>query len=107
MEDKSNIYILILFAVCFAWISAAPSSGQNDKVIKLRNDVGRDDFSFELELSDGTSQKAQGQLKHVDGEHSAIVQSGSYKFKGDDGLTYKIEWTADELGFHPKSPQIE
>lgn len=98
---------MIVFAILFALTVAAPSAEKKETVIKLQNDVGRENFNFEIELSDGSVQKAQGQLKQVDGEHAAIVQSGFYKFIGDDGLSYKVEWTADELGFHPKSPQVE
>jgi len=32
------------------------------------------------------------------------VMRGSYSFIGTDGQTYKVEWFADETGYHPSAP---
>lgn len=96
----------IVFVAVLALTVAALASYQEDRIIRSQKDLGTDDFSFDFEISDGTSQQAQGQLKEVNGEHPAIIQSGSYKYKGENGETYQTDWTADERGFHPKISQL-
>jgi Insect cuticle protein len=34
------------------------------------------------------------------------VMSGSYSYIGADGLTYVVDWYADETGFHPTAPHL-
>ena len=34
------------------------------------------------------------------------MQSGSYSYPGPDGLTYTVDWYADETGFHPSAPHL-
>lgn len=96
----------IVFAALFTLSFAALASYRDGQIIRLQKDIGSDDFSFDFEISDGSSQQAQGQLKQVDSEHAALVQSGSYRYKGDNGETYQVEWTADELGYHPKTATL-
>ncbi|KAL5287147.1 hypothetical protein ACFFRR_008218 [Megaselia abdita] len=97
----------IVFAALFALaVAASPASYKDAQVLRSESDVGVDSFHYNLETSDGTSQQAQGQLKQVDAENSAVVQSGSYKYIADDGQTYSINWTADEFGFHPEGAHL-
>lgn len=54
------------------------------------------------ELSNGQIHSEAGALAEV-GEDKVpvIVVSGSYTFVGPDGITYWVNYTADENGFHP------
>lgn len=96
----------IVFAALFALAIAAPYSSQDSTIVRSQSDVGADQFNFDFETSDGASQQAQGQLKQFDEDNFAVVQSGSYKYIGDDGQTYVVDWTADEKGFHPKAAHL-
>lgn len=97
----------IVFAALFALaVAAPPASHQDVQITRSQNDVGIDQFNFDFETSDGSSQQAQGHLKQVDAENSAIVQQGSFRYIGDDGQTYEVVWTADEFGFHPQAAHL-
>ena len=51
-------------------------------------------------------QEAQGELRRIDDETEVIVMRGSYEYIGADGLTYVVDWYADETGFHPSAPHL-
>lgn len=42
----------------------------------------------------------EGHLKTVCGKEVSVM-SGSYDYYGPDGVMYKVDWYADETGFHP------
>jgi len=48
---------------------------------------------------------ASGQVKEV-AEGAGSVMSGSYSYVGDDGKTYKVDWTADENGFQASGAHL-
>lgn len=95
---KICIVLVALFALTFG--------NQDAKITRSQSDVGTDQFNFDFETSEGASQQAAGQLKQIDEVNSAVVQSGHYKYIGDDGQTYEVEWYADETGFHPRASHI-
>lgn len=43
-----------------------------------------------------------GKLKETD-TGKAFIVSGSYSYTGADGKRYRTRYTADELGYHPKT----
>lgn len=94
------------FAIVFVALFALALADKDAKITRSQSDVGTDTFKYDFETSDGASQSATGQLKQIDEDNAAVVQSGSYKYIGDDGHTYEVEWTADEFGFHPKAAHI-
>lgn len=49
-------------------------------------------------LADGTMRKEEGYFKD-DGETQIFVKVGSYSYIGSDGITYSVEYTADENGY--------
>lgn len=59
-------------------------------------------FSFinRYELDNGQTFSQSGSLKNV-GEDSVVIVSGQYSFVGPDGITYWVDYVADEDGFHP------
>ena len=40
------------------------------------------------------------------GEDEVVVMRGSYQYIGVDGLTYTVDWEADELGFRASAPHL-
>lgn len=63
--------------------------------------------TFRYELDNGQIFSEAGTLKEVapaDGTGEkvpVIVVSGQYSFVGQDGITYWVNYTADENGYHP------
>lgn len=94
------------FAIVFVALFALALADKDARITSSQSDMGTDQFSYDFSTSDGATQQATGHLKQIDEENSAVVQSGAYKYIGDDGQTYEVEWTADEFGFHPKAAHI-
>ena len=61
------------------------------------------DYAFESE--NGIKQQAVGEMKTV-GEDEVVVMRGSYSYIGADGLTYIVNWEADENGFRAEAPHL-
>lgn len=57
-------------------------------------------FFISYELDNGQIVSETGELKTI-GEQQVVVKSGQYSFVAADGITYWVNWTADENGFHP------
>lgn len=54
------------------------------------------------ELSNGQIHSEAGALAEIgEDKVQVIVVSGSYTYVGPDGITYWVNYTADENGFHP------
>lgn len=58
------------------------------------------------ETSDGKAAEEQGQLKNVGTDNEAISVQGSFKYVGDDGVTYQVNYIADENGFQPQGAHL-
>ena len=56
-------------------------------------------FNYAFEAENGIKQEASSQLKTFDDGTSAVVMQGSYEYIGPDGLTYVVNWIADESGY--------
>ncbi|GBP03876.1 Larval cuticle protein 65Ag2 [Eumeta japonica] len=99
---KFAIVFVALFAVAFA----APPSNQDVTILKSESEVGPESFQYAYETSDGASAHAQGQLKSLGKDESAIVVNGAYSFVADDGQTYSVNYVADENGFQPQGAHL-
>jgi len=67
------------------------------------NSINTWDYAFESE--NGIKQSATGEMRLV-GEEEVVVMRGSYEYIGADGLTYVVDWIADENGFQPSAPHL-
>ncbi|KAH8364469.1 hypothetical protein KR084_007230 [Drosophila pseudotakahashii] len=96
---------LIVFVALFAVALAAPA-GPEAQILRLESDVQPESFKYDWETSDGQAAQAQGQLKNIGSENEAIAVQGSYRFVGDDGVTYEVTYIADENGFQPSGAHL-
>ncbi|XP_043648538.1 larval cuticle protein 65Ag1-like [Drosophila teissieri] len=98
---------LIVFVALFAVALAAPPSSSSDaQVLRSESDVGPESFKYLYETSDGSAAQAEGQLNNVGSENEALVVRGSYSFVADDGITYTVNYIADENGFQPQGAHL-
>jgi len=67
------------------------------------NNLNTWDYGFEAE--NGIKQTASGSMKQV-GEEEFVVMRGSYQYIGPNGLTYTVNWEADENGFRADAPHL-
>lgn len=80
-------------------------------VLRLRRWIIYLQFESEIihrfETSDGTSQHEHGELKHLEGsETDSIAVRGTYSYVGTDGVTYTVNYVADENGFQPEGAHL-
>lgn len=74
------------------------------QLLKLENRQNLDGagkFQHEIEVSNGISAKAQGNVNGIQGE---------YFLPGEDGKPVRVTYTADANGFHPQinwSPDLD
>ncbi|XP_061388408.1 larval cuticle protein 65Ag1-like [Musca vetustissima] len=95
---------IIVFVALFAVALAAPRP--EAEILKYESDVQPEGFQYAFATSDGVEAEAQGQLKNVGTEEEAIVVKGSYSFVADDGVTYTVNYVADENGFQPQGAHL-
>ncbi|KAH8342309.1 hypothetical protein KR059_000715 [Drosophila kikkawai] len=98
---------LIVFVALFAVALAAPAApGSEAQILRSESDVGPESFKYDWETSDGQAAQAEGHLNNVGSENEAIAVRGSYRFVGDDGVTYEVTYIADENGFQPSGAHL-
>ncbi|XP_037038456.1 cuticle protein CP14.6-like [Bradysia coprophila] len=100
--------VVSLLVVALSGVFAAPAPQEDPSQIQVvryennNNDVGK--YTYTYELSNGQIHSEAGALAEVgegDEKVQVIVVSGSYTFVGPDGITYWVNYTADENGYHP------
>ena len=62
-------------------------------------------WNYEFESDNGIKQSAVGEMRSL-GDSEVMVMKGSYEYIGVDGLTYTVDWVADELGFRASAPHL-
>ncbi|KAL5287149.1 hypothetical protein ACFFRR_008220 [Megaselia abdita] len=96
----------IVFAALFALAIAGPVSHDNVDTLRYDNEVGPESHDSNLETSDGTKIVSHGVLKDAGTDHEAYNHQGSYSYVGDDGVTYTVNYVADENGFQPQGAHL-
>ena len=62
-------------------------------------------YHYAYETANGIKQDVTGEMKVINNEQ-VYTMSGSYEYIGADGLTYVVDWYADETGYHPSAPHL-
>eukprot|EP00092_Neocalanus_flemingeri_P101217 GFUD01129408.1.p1 GENE.GFUD01129408.1~~GFUD01129408.1.p1 ORF type:complete len:144 (+),score=36.47 GFUD01129408.1:36-434(+) len=57
-------------------------------------------FNYMFKTANDINVMAEGELRNICDEDVSVMK-GSYDYVGPDGNTYKVDWYADETGFHP------
>ncbi|XP_014485722.1 PREDICTED: endocuticle structural protein SgAbd-6-like [Dinoponera quadriceps] len=101
MEMKT---ILVIWVVLVAGALAAPQLNPNEITIVKQeevNNIGVGGYRFSYEQSDGQKREETAELKNEGTDNEAMSVVGSFSFIAPDGHTYRVDYTADETGFHP------
>ncbi|KAK5646570.1 hypothetical protein RI129_005034 [Pyrocoelia pectoralis] len=69
------------------------------------NNIGLGDYQFLYQTSDGISREEKAELRTV-GSNQAVVVQGSYSYIGVDGVTYTVNYVADENGYRAVGSHI-
>ncbi|XP_011186119.2 larval cuticle protein 65Ag1-like [Zeugodacus cucurbitae] len=98
----TTLFAFVVLLLAHALVtSAAPPAEPQVEIVRQDVNVAPESYKYGFETSDGTQHDEEGQLKNVGTDDEAIVVEGSYKYVGDDGVTYHVSYTADEYGFQP------
>lgn len=60
-------------------------------------------YTFSFETDDGSVANQEGELKGADVEHMGESVKGGFSYKDEEGKTFSVQYTADELGYRPVS----
>merc|ERR1711962_82605 len=86
---------------------AVPVAVAKTPVVGIRSQSfqpsGNGAFRYAFDTENDITASAEGSLKTVD-DTEVVVMKGEYSYVGSDGNTWKVEWFADETGFHPTAP---
>ena len=86
---------------------AAPVAVVKTPVVGIRSQSfqpsGNGAFRYAFDTENDITASAEGSVKTVD-DTEVVVMKGEYSYVGSDGNTWKVEWFADENGFHPTAP---
>ncbi|GJQ70341.1 hypothetical protein Trydic_g22775 [Trypoxylus dichotomus] len=100
---------LFIFVTAIIAIALAAPQGNPDKdAIVLKSDfdnIGVGGYKYGYETSNGISAEEEGNLLNEGSENESIAVRGRYSFV-IDGVTYTVEYVADENGFQPKGAHI-
>ncbi|XP_068142895.1 larval cuticle protein 65Ag1-like [Drosophila tropicalis] len=97
---------VIVFVALFALAYAAPAEQEPAVIVRQDSDVGPESFKYDWETSDGQAAEAQGTLNNAGSENESLAVKGSFKFVADDGVTYEVQYIADENGFQPQGAHL-
>ncbi|GAB1861530.1 Flexible cuticle protein 12 [Camponotus japonicus] len=94
--------VLVILAL-IAGVLAAPQNPNDITIVKQEevNNIGVGGYRFSYEQSDGQKREETAELKNEGTDNEALSVVGSFSFIAPDGHTYKVDYTADETGFHP------
>ncbi|XP_028163692.1 uncharacterized protein LOC135071112 [Ostrinia nubilalis] len=74
------------------------------RIIKQDTDVDANSYRYLYETENGIAAQEVGVVDAVNG--GGTRASGFYEYVGDDGLKYRVDYTADENGFHPRGAHL-
>ncbi|XP_043484383.1 flexible cuticle protein 12-like [Leptopilina heterotoma] len=102
--------MIFVFAAILALAAAAPQGQRQQDVVVvkelLHNNIGLEGYQYNYELSDGQQREESAELRNAGTENEAIVVRGFYSWVDANGQQHRIDYTADENGFHPVGSDI-
>ncbi|XP_050551082.1 uncharacterized protein LOC118266383 [Spodoptera frugiperda] len=82
--------------------SSRPAGEKTARILGFDVENNGHEYKYSYETENGIRAEEAGQTS----EHGGTVAHGAYSYKGDDGQTYTVTYTADEHGFHPQGEHL-
>lgn len=94
--------------IAVAAVASRPAdSAQDAQVVRYDNENDGDNtYKYGYNTSNGISASEEGHLENVGTDDESLNVKGSFEYVGEDGVTYKVDYTADENGFKPTGAHI-
>lgn len=63
-------------------------------------------YKFSFETTGGIKHEEDGKVVDPSAEEPSLAVRGSYSFIADDGVTYTVNYVADENGYRPEGHHL-
>ncbi|XP_034480824.1 endocuticle structural protein SgAbd-6-like [Drosophila innubila] len=98
--------VLIFFCLCIALGLSAPPGKEEVHIVEQSADVQANGYKLSLETSDGTKRSEDATVKNPGTDDEALSVKGLYSYVGNDGVTYTVNFIADENGYQPQGAHL-
>ncbi|XP_022122761.2 larval cuticle protein LCP-30-like [Pieris rapae] len=78
-------------------------NGRSARIITQDSDSSANGYHYSFQTENGIAAEETGNVATAN-EGNKV--RGFYEYVGDDGLTYRVDYTADENGFHPTGAHL-
>ncbi|KAH8302920.1 hypothetical protein KR044_011923 [Drosophila immigrans] len=97
---------LIFISLLITLVVSAPVAKDEVQIVAQTADVQSNGYKLLLETSDGTKRSEDATLKNPGTPDEALSVKGVYSYVANDGVTYTVNFIADENGYQPQGAHL-